>query len=255
MRRRIVAGNWKMNMNYKEGIALAREVNEHLRYKDHPGDVEIILGTSFIHMAKVVRDITEPNLFVAAQDCCTEKPGAHTGDVSATMIASTGAKFVIIGHSERRQTYWETASILAAKVSRALENNLGVIFCVGECSKERASNAHFSVIEKQITGGILHVPHELFSSIIIAYEPIWAIGTGKTATPAEAQEMHSYIRGVVSYNHNDKIASNIPILYGGSCSPANARELFACPDIDGGLIGGASLKADSFFEIIKAAAR
>ena len=244
-----------MNKTYQEGLSLAREINDYLRYKEHPGDALVILAPPFIHLAKIARDITKPNLSVAAQDCSAEVSGAYTGEVSAAMIASAGARHVIIGHSERRQYHGETGPLLARKVARAIDNNLGVIFCVGETLDQRNANAHLDIVANQLAEGLAGVPADRFPSIVIAYEPVWAIGTGVTATPAQAQEMHAFLRSVIARDRGNDIASATPILYGGSCSPANARELFACPDVDGGLVGGASLKAADFFEIIQATAR
>lgn len=255
MRKKIVAGNWKMNKTYAEGIELAREVNEYIRYKEGAEGVLVVLGTPFIHLAKISRNVTEPNLYVAAQNCATEKSGAYTGEISADMVASTGAKFVILGHSERRQYYAETSEILVKKVSRALESKLEIIFCVGEVLEEREAGNHFDVVKKQLSEGLFHLSSEDFKHITIAYEPVWAIGTGKTATSEQAQEMHAFIRSVISAQFNEEIAGDTSILYGGSCSPANADQLFSNPDVDGGLIGGASLKAADFFEIIKSRAK
>jgi triosephosphate isomerase len=251
MRQKIVAGNWKMNKTYEEGVELAREVNEYVRYKSGAEGVLVILATPFIHLAKVARNVTEPNLAVAAQDCSAEKSGAFTGEISADMIASTGARHVIVGHSERRAYHDESAALLAAKVNRALAAGLGVIFCVGESLAEREAGIHHQVVRDQLLAGLFHVPAAEFSRVVIAYEPVWAIGTGRTASPAQAQEMHTFIRVSISGQYDAAIADATSILYGGSCSPANADELFALPDVDGGLIGGASLKAADFFSIIK----
>jgi triosephosphate isomerase len=255
MRQKIVAGNWKMNKTYDEGLDLAREINEYLRYREGAEGVSVILGTPFIHLAKVAHNITESNLSVAAQNCAAEKAGAYTGEISAGMIASTGASHVIIGHSERRAYYGESNPVLAKKVDQALSSDLKIIFCVGEVLAEREAGTHFDVVERQLVEGLFHVAAAAFSRVVIAYEPVWAIGTGKTATPGQAQEMHAFIRSVVAGHYDAAIAAETAILYGGSCSPANADELFAKPDVDGGLIGGASLKAVDFFEIIKARAK
>lgn len=241
-----------MNKTFAEGIALAREVNEYIRYKEGSENVLVILGTPYIHLEKVARNMTEPNLLVAAQNCAKEKGGAYTGEISADMVASTGARYVILGHSERRSYYGETDAILVEKVNRALESNLGIIFCIGEVLAEREAEQHFEVVKRQLQAGIFHLSAEDFTRVVLAYEPVWAIGTGKTATSAQAQEMHAFIRRMVSEAYTPEIAGNTSILYGGSCSPANAAELFANPDVDGGLIGGASLKAADFFEIVKA---
>ena len=244
-----------MNKTYDEGLELARKVNEYLRYKEGADGVLVILGTPYIHLAKVAHNITEPNLHIAAQDCSAEKSGAYTGEISSAMIASTGARHVIIGHSERRSYHGESNALLARKVARALENDLGIIFCVGEILPEREAGNHFEVVARQLSEGLFTLSHADFSRIVIAYEPVWAIGTGKTATPVQAGEMHAFIRAHVARHYDTLLAADISILYGGSCSPANADELFSCPDIDGGLIGGASLKAVDFFEIIKVRAR
>ncbi|MDR1414821.1 MAG: triose-phosphate isomerase, partial [Odoribacteraceae bacterium] len=255
MRKKIVAGNWKMNKTYDEGLELSREINEYLRYKEGADGVIVILGTPFIHLAKVAHNITEPGLSVSAQDCSTQKSGAYTGEISADMIASTGAKHVIIGHSERRLYHGETDAILAKKVTRALETPLRVIFCVGEALAEREADAHFDVVKRQLTGGLFHATAGDLARVVIAYEPVWAIGTGKTATPDQAQQMHAFIRATVAERYGNAIADETSILYGGSCSPANANDLFSKPDVDGGLIGGASLKAADFFEILTARAQ
>jgi triosephosphate isomerase len=255
MRKKIVAGNWKMNKTYNEGVDLAREVNEHVRFKEGAEGVEVILGTPYIHLAKVAHNITEPCIAVAAQDCSAEKAGAYTGEVSAGMIASTGARYVILGHSERRSYHGESNALLARQVNPALESNLGIIFCVGEVLAEREAGAHLEVVKRQLVEGLFHVTPADLPRVVIAYEPVWAIGTGKTATPEQAQEMHAFIRSTVEERYGAALAAETSILYGGSCSPANADELFSKPDVDGGLIGGASLKATDFFEIIKARAR
>ena len=255
MRKRIVAGNWKMNKTYAEGIELARDINEYVRYKEGAEMVCIILGTPYIHLAKVAHNLTEPNISVAAQNCATKESGAYTGEISAEMVASTGAKSVILGHSERRSYYHETNVMLAEKVKQALKNGLDIIFCVGEVLEERESERHFTVVSQQLTESLFHLSPEAFEHVVIAYEPVWAIGTGKTATPEQAQEMHAFIRSKIAAQYGQPAADQTAILYGGSCNPANADILFSQPDVDGGLIGGASLKASDFFEIIKARAR
>ena len=244
-----------MNKTFAEGVDLAREVNEYVRYKEGGEGVSVILGTPFIHLAKVAHNITEAAISVSAQNCATEKSGAYTGEISADMIASTGAKYVILGHSERRNYYGETSEILVKKVARALESGLDIIFCVGEILEERESGKHFDVVKSQLTNGLFNLTPEQFAHIVIAYEPVWAIGTGKTATPDQAQEMHAFIRSVIAEKYGQAVADETSILYGGSCNAKNADEIFSKPDVDGGLIGGASLKAADFFEIIKARAR
>jgi len=248
MRKNIVAGNWKMNKTLDEGIILAKEVNEKLTRSD----ITVVLCTPFIHLTEVKKVINKPNLFLGAQNCASEDSGAYTGEVSAAMIKSTGAVYVIIGHSERRTYYHETNEILNKKVKLALKHNLIPIFCVGEILEERNKNIHFEVVKEQLKEGLFDLSAEDFSKVVIAYEPVWAIGTGVVATPEQAQEMHSMIREYVANNYNKDIADNLTILYGGSCKASNARDLFKNPDVDGGLIGGASLIADEFIGIVNA---
>lgn len=251
MRKKIVAGNWKMNKTLQEGVELAKEVNSKVKAAKATG-VTVVIGTPFIHLSEVSKIVDPAFVQVSAQNCATEISGAYTGEVSAAMIASTGAEYVILGHSERRSYYGETDAILVKKVERALENKLEVIFCVGEVLAERESNKHFEVVKSQLENGLFNLSADQFSHIVIAYEPVWAIGTGKTATSAQAQEMHAFIRGVLAEKYGKEVADNTSILYGGSCNAKNADELFANPDVDGGLIGGASLKADDFLAIINA---
>jgi len=237
-----------MNKLLHEGVDLAKSVNSKI--KSLTPKCEVILGTPFIHITEIVKTVDNSVISIAAQNCADKASGAYTGEVSAAMIKSTGAKYVIIGHSERRAYYSETATTLKAKVDLALENDLSPIFCVGEVLSERESNKHFEVISQQISEVLFHLSNTDFSKIILAYEPIWAIGTGKTASSDQAQEVHAFIRKLVSEKYSTELANNISILYGGSCNPTNARELFANEDVDGGLIGGASLKADDFISII-----
>jgi len=248
MRKKIVAGNWKMNTTLQEGIELARSVNTQVSGKE----VTVVLCTPFIHLAEVAKVISKPALFLGAQNCADKESGAYTGEVSAAMIKSTGAVYVILGHSERRAYYGEANSILAAKVKLALANNLTPIFCIGEVLEEREAGRHFEVVKKQLDEGIFHLPAVEFSKIVIAYEPVWAIGTGKTATPEQAQEIHKVIRDHIAQKYGKQTADACSILYGGSCKASNAAELFANPDVDGGLIGGASLKAEEFMGIVTA---
>lgn len=251
MRKKIVAGNWKMNKTLPEGIELAKEVNNKVKAANAK-NVTVIIGTPFIHLAEVGKIVDPATVIVSAQNCATEASGAYTGEISAAMVASTGAKYVILGHSERRSYYGETDEILVKKVNRALENNLEIIFCVGEVLAEREAEKHFEVVKSQLVNGLFDLTAEQFSHIVIAYEPVWAIGTGKTATPAQAQEMHAFIRNVIAEKYGKQVADDTTILYGGSCNAKNADELFTNPDVDGGLIGGASLKADDFLAIIQA---
>ena len=251
MRKKIVAGNWKMNKTLQEGIELAKEVNDKVKTA-HADKVTVVIGTPFIHLSEVSKTVNPASIAVAAQNCATETSGAYTGEVSAAMVASTGAKYIILGHSERRSYYGETDEILVKKVERALENKLEIIFCVGEVLAEREADKHFEVVKSQLTNGLFNLPAEQFAHITVAYEPVWAIGTGKTATSAQAEEMHAFIRKTIAEKYNQQVADNTSILYGGSCNAKNADELFSQPDVDGGLIGGASLKADDFLAIITA---
>lgn len=250
MRKKIVAGNWKMNKNLQEGLALAQELNEALKGKTINCDV--IVGTPFIHLAKVAETVDCGKIGVAAQNCADKESGAYTGEVSAAMVASTGAKYVILGHSERRAYYHETPEILKEKVNLALANGLTPIFCIGEVLEEREADRYFDVVKAQIEQSLFALSAEDFSKIILAYEPVWAIGTGKTATAAQAQEIHAFIRKTVAEKYGNEVAENTSILYGGSCNGGNAKELFANADVDGGLIGGASLGVDKFMPIIEA---
>ncbi len=251
MRKKIVAGNWKMNLELNEGVALATEINKY--FNTNPlNEKEVILCTPFIHLGIVSHLLDAPGLTAGAQNCNDHKSGAFTGEVSAAMIKSTGAVSVIIGHSERRTYYGETDELLASKTGEALRNGLRVIFCCGEVLAERESGIHYEVVKRQLEKGLFVLSAEDFGKCIIAYEPVWAIGTGVTASPAQAQEMHKYIRALVEKKYGKEISGNTTVLYGGSCKASNAAELFANPDVDGGLIGGASLVSDEFCNIVKA---
>ena len=250
MRKKIVAGNWKMNMNLQEGIALAKEINETL-VNEKPA-CDVIICTPFIHLASVAQILDQSVVGLGAENCADKEKGACTGEVSAEMVKSTGAQYVILGHSERRGYYGETPEILKEKVALALKNNLKVIFCIGESLEEREAGKHNEVVKAELEGSVFNLNEEEFKNVIIAYEPIWAIGTGKTATSEQAEEIHAYIRGIIAERYGKADADETSILYGGSCKASNAPELFAKPDIDGGLIGGASLKAADFMGIIKA---
>jgi triosephosphate isomerase len=248
MRKKIVAGNWKMNKTLQEGIELAKTINRQVE----DNGVIIVLCTPFIHLTEVRNAITKDSLYLGAQNCAEEASGAFTGEVSAAMIKSAGADYVIIGHSERRSYYHENDGTLNKKVKQALKNDLIPIFCCGEVLKERQSGAHMQVVRNQIENGLFDLPADDFGKAVIAYEPVWAIGTGVTATPAQAQEMHKFIRDLIAEKYGNQVAGNTSVLYGGSCKPSNAGELFANPDIDGGLIGGASLAAADFMGIVNA---
>ncbi len=250
MRKKIVAGNWKMNMNLQDGVALAKEINEAL-VADKP-NCGVIICTPFIHLASVAQALDSEVVGLGAENCADKAKGAYTGEVSAEMVKSTGAQYVILGHSERRQYYGETAEILKEKVELALANGLKVIFCCGETLEEREANKQNEVVKAELDGSVFHLSADAWKNIILAYEPIWAIGTGKTATADQAEEMLAYIRSIVAEKYGKEAAEDTTILYGGSCKASNAPELFSKPDIDGGLIGGASLKAADFKGIIDA---
>ena len=250
MRKKIVAGNWKMNLNLQEGVALAKEINEAMTAEKPNCDV--VICTPFIHLASVAKELNSSLVGLGAENCADKEKGAYTGEVSAEMVKSTGAQYVILGHSERRQYYGETAEILKEKVLLALKNGLKVIFCCGETLEERESNRQNAVVKAELEGSVFNLSAEEWKNIILAYEPIWAIGTGKTATSDQAEEMLCYIRSIVAEKYGKEVAEETSILYGGSCKASNAPELFSKPNIDGGLIGGASLKAADFKGIIDA---
>ncbi|KGL47018.1 triosephosphate isomerase [Porphyromonas gulae] len=250
MRKNIVAGNWKMNKTLQEGVALAKELDAAL--KGRTINCDVIIGTPFIHLASIAAAIDITRIAVAAENCADKESGAYTGEVSAAMVASTGARYVIIGHSERRAYYHETSAILMEKVKLALTNDLTPIFCVGEVLEEREAGKHFEVVARQIEEALFALDQADFAKLILAYEPVWAIGTGKTATSDQAQEMHAHIRKSIAAKYGKEVADGCSILYGGSCNAANAKELFSRPDVDGGLIGGASLSVDKFLPIIEA---
>ena len=250
MRKNIVAGNWKMNTTLQEGIELAKAVNEAL--KTRTANCDVVIVVPFTHLASVNAVIDTDKLGLSAENCADKASGAYTGEVSAAMVASTGAKYVILGHSERRQYYHETAEILKDKVNLALANNLTPIFCIGEVLEERENGTYFDVVKAQIEGSLFELSAEDFGKIVLAYEPVWAIGTGKTATADQAEEIHAFIRKTIAAKYGEEVAENTSILYGGSCKPSNAKELFAKPNVDGGLIGGAALQAESFMGIVDA---
>ncbi len=250
MRKKIVAGNWKMNMNLQDGIALANEINEAMK-ADKP-NCEVVVCTPFIHLAKVADVLDQNVVALGAENCADKASGAYTGEVSAEMVKSTGAQYVILGHSERREYYAETAEVLKEKVQMALANGLKIIFCCGETLEEREANRQNEVVKAELDGSVFNLTAEEWKNIVLAYEPIWAIGTGKTATSDQAEEMLAYIRSIVAEKYGQAVADETSILYGGSCKASNAPELFSKPNIDGGLIGGASLKCADFKGIIDA---
>ncbi|MEG1579858.1 MAG: triose-phosphate isomerase [Bacteroidaceae bacterium] len=250
MRKKIVAGNWKMNLNLQDGITLAKDLNTALA-ADKPV-CDVVIGTPFIHLASVANVIDSKLIGLSAENCADKASGAYTGEVSAEMVKSTGATYVILGHSERRAYYGETAAILKAKINLALANGLKVIFCIGEVLEDREGGKQNDVVKAQLAGSLFELTEAEFSNIILAYEPVWAIGTGKTATSEQAEEMHSFIRETIAGKFGSNAAENVSILYGGSCKPSNAKELFSKPNVDGGLIGGAALNVKDFKGIIDA---
>ena len=248
MRTKMVAGNWKMNKTLQEGVALATELKEQVK---NPA-CAVVIGTPFIHLATVAELLKDSPIKVAAENCADKDKGAYTGEVSAAMVKSTGATYCILGHSERRAYYHEDYAILREKVQLALANGLEVIFCIGEVKEEREAGKQNEVVKAQLEGSLFDLTAEQFAHVVLAYEPVWAIGTGKTATSDQAEEMHAFIRATIAEKFGKEAAENVTILYGGSCKPSNAKELFAKPDVDGGLIGGASLKVADFKGIIDA---
>jgi len=250
MRKNIVAGNWKMNTTLPDGLKLAEEVNAAVAAAKPNCDV--VICVPFTHLAPVANVIDQNVLGLGAENCANHEKGAYTGEVSAPMVASTGATYVILGHSERRQYYHEDSAVLREKLGLALANGLTPIFCIGEVLDERENGTYNEVVKRQIEEALFDLSAEDFSKIILAYEPVWAIGTGKTATPDQAEDMHAHIRATIAAKYGQEVADNTSILYGGSCKPTNAAELFAKPDIDGGLIGGAALKCADFMGIVNA---
>ena len=251
MRKNIVAGNWKMNTTVAEGVQLAKEVNEAVAAA---GELkcDVVIGVPFTHLTAVKDVIDIEKVGLSAENCANKEKGAYTGEVSAAMVASTGANYVILGHSERREYYNETPEILKEKVDLALANGLKIIFCCGESLELRNAGTYKEFIKAELKDSLFHLSAEEFANIVIAYEPIWAIGTGVTATSDQAEEVHAFIRSFLAEKYGETVANDTTILYGGSCKPSNAPELFAKPNIDGGLIGGASLKAADFMGIVTA---
>ncbi len=248
MRKKIVAGNWKMNLDKSSSENLVKEILESTQEKK---DIQIVLSPPFVYLEQIVKDcVSRTDVLIAAQNCSAYDNGAFTGEVSTNMLKSIGVDYVIIGHSERRQFFSESNDVLMNKISLSLSNNLKVIFCCGEDINQREKDLHFEIIEDQLKSTVFKLSANDFSKIVIAYEPIWAIGTGKTATSDQAQEMHGFIRSLITNNYNKDISDNTTILYGGSCKPSNAKVIFSENDIDGGLIGGASLKSADFTSII-----
>ena len=251
MRKKIVAGNWKMNTTPAEGVKLATEVCE-LYAATGNKEVKVVLGVPFTHITEVLKAVDPALIAVSSQNCAAEEKGAYTGEVSAEMVKATGCAYVILGHSERRAYYHETNALLATKTKLALKNGLTPIFCIGEVLAEREAGIHFDVVKTQIEESLFDLSAEDFGKIVLAYEPVWAIGTGKTASSAQAQEIHKFIRETLAAKYGQAVADETSILYGGSCKASNAPELFANPDVDGGLIGGAALVASEFLGIVNA---
>lgn len=249
MRHNIVAGNWKMNKNAGETAQLLSDILNQL---PSGKEVEVLVAPSFVNLSQAVHMLEHTNIGVAAQNMHQAEGGAFTGEVSADMLTSIGVHNVILGHSERRQYFKETDALLANKVDTALKHEMRVIFCIGEELKDRQNKQHFNVVDNQLRDGLFHLEANAWVNIVLAYEPVWAIGTGETATPDQAQEMHQYIRETIRHKYGESTAENVSILYGGSVKPDNAREIFSKPDVDGGLIGGAALKAEDFVAIVDA---
>ncbi|GEQ85702.1 triosephosphate isomerase [Patiriisocius marinistellae] len=246
MRNKIVAGNWKMNCD----ISQTYELLDELKDSELPEDVTVIVTPPFTSLQSANQALVDSDIIVAAQNMHQAANGAFTGEVSAAMLNGVGIDTVILGHSERRAMFWETNEILAAKVNTALENEMTAIFCFGEELGDRKSDNHFNIVKEQLQEGLFHIKAENWESIVLAYEPVWAIGTGETASPEQAQEMHKYVRGLVADIFGNEVAKSVSILYGGSVNPANAKEIFGQEDVDGGLIGGAALKAEDFIAIV-----
>ena len=247
-RKKIVAGNWKMNNDLSETEALLGGLKKQVI----PENVTVMVAPAFTNLYPAFESVREDAIEVVAQNMHQASNGAFTGEVSAAMLLSVGIRTVILGHSERRQYFHEGSKILSEKVNTALDNKMTVIFCFGEGLEDRKSENHFEIVKQQLEGGLFHISEENWSSIVLAYETVWAIGTGETATPEQAQEMHAYIRTLISENYNAKIADGVSILYGGSVKPGNAKEIFGKKDVDGGLIGGAALKCEDFMAIVNA---
>jgi triosephosphate isomerase (TIM) len=259
MRKKIVAGNWKMNLSLAEAMHLASELKVKIDHQLDAGEAsiggalpELIFFPPYVYISRLLDIFTNYNgIAIGAQNVHQDERGAHTGEVSALMLSSIGANYTLVGHSERRQQFGEDDELLAAKMSTAMKNDLKPVYCCGELLPDREQEKHFQVVEDQLRRGLFWMDESQLKDVIIAYEPVWAIGTGRTATPDQAQEMHAYIRKLIKERYSEEAADNMSILYGGSCNAKNAAELFSQPDVDGGLIGGASLKSEDFFSIIQ----
>ena len=253
MRKYIIAGNWKMNLNLEQGYGLAIEIAGIAKDELINSDTEIVLSPPFIHLSGLKKLLEGSNIALGAQNCHYMNSGAYTGEISPEMLKDAGVKYVLVGHSERRQYNHEDNNLLYKKANAAIENKLIPIFCIGETLEQRKNKLEFETNKKQLEEGIFKLSAEKIINIVIAYEPVWAIGTGVTASSAQASQMHTYIRNLLAEKYGETIANNIRILYGGSMKPENSKELLNCNDIDGGLIGGASLDSRSFINIIKSA--
>lgn len=248
MRKQIIAGNWKMNNDLAQTMALITD----LKKQKQTSNAEVMIAPAFTNLNNAFEALGNDNIEVVAQNMHFAQNGAYTGEISAQMLRSVGVQTVILGHSERRAYFGETDELLTQKTNAALENEMRVIFCFGEELGDRKSGDHFNIVESQIKNALFHLSESAWSKIVLAYEPVWAIGTGETASPNQAQEMHAFIRNAIQKKYNENVSQNVSILYGGSVKPSNAKEIFSNPDVDGGLIGGAALNADDFFEIVNA---
>jgi len=250
MRKYIIAGNWKMNLTLNEGFGLASEIKWMINDEVNK-HIEVVIIPSYVHLSGILSLLKDSNIKVGAQNCHYKNSGAFTGEISPSMLANLGIQYVIIGHSERRQYNGETNALLAEKINTALENGLTPIYCFGETLAQRENGEEYSINENQVREGLFHLTESQIKNVVLAYEPVWAIGTGKTATSTQAQDIHHFIRNELAKKYGEPLANEISILYGGSMKPENAKELLSCHDIDGGLIGGAALDSRSFVEIIK----
>ncbi|WP_298550909.1 triose-phosphate isomerase [uncultured Algibacter sp.] len=248
MRKQIVAGNWKMNND----VAQTESLLANLKNQTKTTNAEVMVAPTFVNLASAAKALEGSGIEAVAQNMHFAESGAYTGEISASMLKSVGVKTVILGHSERREYFNETDETLAKKVDAALANNLRIIFCFGEVLADRKSNNQEAVVESQISNALFHLNADAYKNIVLAYEPVWAIGTGETASPEQAQDMHAFIRKTLATKYGSDVANNTSVLYGGSCKPGNAKEIFSKPDVDGGLIGGAALNADDFFAIVNA---
>jgi triosephosphate isomerase len=249
MRKQIVAGNWKMNNDSAQTHALLAEIIEK---KQEGGIAKVVVAPTFVNLQSAVQQTNGTGIIVAAQNMHQAENGAYTGEISVGMLKGINVNTVILGHSERRAYFGETNALLAQKVNTALKHDLTIIFCFGEELADRQAGTHFNLVQSQLEQGLFHISESDWSNVVLAYEPVWAIGTGETASPEQAQEMHAFIRNLIATNVSETVAANTSILYGGSVKADNAREIFGKPDVDGGLIGGASLKADDFLAIVNA---